>query len=245
MRVLVSVKAVSDPAQRLRVRADGMGVDLDGIRTILNPFDEVALEQALRWRESGAVTEVVVAGVGADRAKVALRMALALGADRAIHVRAPDTLALLAVAKALRDVVRSEGCGMAMLGMQASEDGEAERGPMLAALLDWPEATGAIATTLTGTAVQIDRVARDGVETMEIDLPCVFTADLPLATPRFANIAAVLRAKNAPIEERSAAFVAPAATILSMQEVPPRRAGQRVASVRELLAALRARGSLV
>ena len=241
MRILVAVKRVPDPNQRVRVKPDGTGIDPAGLRWVINPGDEVALEQAVRWQESGAAIEIIAASVGGPGCKDVLRVALALGA---IHVAATDDVVPLTIATALAAVARDEHCDLALLGALAVDDGTSETGPMLAALLDWPQATRILAASATGATIQVERVSDNGVEAAEIALPCVLTADLRLATPRFANLGAVLRAKQQPIEERSIAAPEVAPSVASMTAVTRTRAARHVASARELVAALRTLGAL-
>lgn len=242
--MLVAVRRVPDPNQRVRILPDGSGVDLSGVRAVLNPFDEVALEAAVRLRERGVATEIVAASVGGVGCKDVLRTALALGADRAAHVPAPDGLDALGEAKALRAVVVAEAPRLVLVGRIASDTGDGSLGPMLAGLLDWPQATDAIAVRVAGDGVAIDRASEAGIESIEADLPCVVTVDLRLNTPRFASLSAVLKAKKQPIEERSVSIAASAVRTVSVQDAARRRAGVRVASAHELVAKLRAAGVL-
>ncbi len=243
MRVLVAIKRVPDPNQRVRVNAAGTGIDPAGLRWVINPYDEVALEQAIQWKEAGVVTEIIAASAGGPGCKDTLRSALALGADRAVHVPASDDVAPLSIARALADLARRESCDLAVVGAQAADDG-VTIGPLVAGLLDWPQATRVTAATIAGRLVSVQRVGDAGVEALDLDIPCVLTADLRLATPRFAGLAAVLAAKKASIEERPLAAAATAPRVLAMALVSRQREGRPVASARELVAALRARGAL-
>lgn len=243
MRVLVALKRVPDPAQRIHVDAAGRAMDPAGVRWILNPYDEVALEEAIRWKESGAVTEViaVTAGPSAD----VLRTALAFGAGRAILAKCDEGLPPLAVAQALRAVVEREKPDAVLLGTQSSDRNSAQVGPMLAGLLGWPQVTRAVRAELRGGVMRADRVGDQGVETLEADLPCVVTAELRLNKPRMPGVLAVLKAKQQPIDERAvAATHTPALEVVRMTEVASARAATRVADAHELVAALRARGAI-
>ena len=243
MRVLVAVKRVPDPNQRIRVNAGCTAIDPAGLRWVMNPYDEVALEQAIQWKESGAVTEIIAASAGDSGCKDTLRSALALGADRAVHFPASEDVAPLSIAHALAELARRESCDLILVGAQAADDGVA-LGPLVAGVLDWPQATRVTAATISGRVVSAERVGDSSVEALDLDLPCVLTADLRLATPRFAGLTAVLAAKKAPIEERPLAAAATAPRVLAMALVSRERAGRPVASARELVAALRARGAL-
>lgn len=244
MRVLVAVKRVPDPNQRVRVNAEGTGIDPAGLRWVINPYDEVALEQAIQWKDAGAATEIVAASAGGQGSRDTLRSALALGADRAVYIPASDDVAPLSVAHALAQLARRESCDLVLVGAQAADDG-VTIGPLVAGVLDWPQATRVTAATISGRVVSVERVGDGGVEALDLDLPCVLTADLRLATPRFAGLAAVLAAKKAPIEEQPlAAAAATAPRVLAMALVSRKRGGRPVTSARELVAALRDRGAL-
>ncbi|MBM3507436.1 MAG: electron transfer flavoprotein subunit beta/FixA family protein [Alphaproteobacteria bacterium] len=243
MRILVAVKRVPDPNQRVRVHADGSAVETAGLRWVLNPYDETALECAVRWKESGLATEVLVVAAGGSGCKDILRNALALGADRALHLAASDEVAPLAAARAIADVARSEKCDVALVGSQAVDDGAA-LGPLVGGLLDWPQATRAVSASVAGGTVRVERFGDSGVEALDLDLPCIVTADLRLAAPRFASLTAVLAAKKKVIEERPVTAAGDAARVLSVAAVSRARDARRVSSARELLAALRERGGL-
>lgn len=243
MRVLVAVKRVPDPNQRVRLNADSTGVDSAGLRWVINPYDEVALEQALQWKDAGAATEIVAASAGGPGCKDTLRSALALGADRAVHLPASDDVAPLSVAQAIAELARRDSCDLILVGAQAADDG-ITIGPLVAGLLDWPQGTRVTAATISERVVSVERVGDGGVEALDLSLPCVLTADLRLATPRFATLAAVLAAKKVPIEERPLAAAVPAPRVLAMSLVSRKREGRPVASAGELVAALRARGAL-
>ncbi len=243
MRVLVAVKRVPDPSQRVRVNAEGTGIDPAGLRWVIDPYDEVALEQAIQWKEAGVATEIIAASAGGQGCKDTLRSALALGADRAVHFPASDDVAPLSVARALADVARRESCDLIVVGAQAADDG-VTIGPLVAGVLDWPQATRVTAATISGRVLSVQRVGDAGVEALDLDLPCVLTADLRLATPRFAGLAARLATKKAPIDEQPLAAAATAPRVVAMALVSRKREGHPVASARELVAALRDRGAL-
>ena len=243
MKVLVPIKRVVDFNVKVRVKADGTGVDIANVKMAMNPFDEIAVEEALRLREAGKVTEVVVVSVGEAGAAETIRTALAMGADRGILVKVEGRLEPLAVAKVLRAVVAKEAPGLAILGKQAIDDDANQTGQMLAALLDWPIATFASKIVVEGETALVTREVDGGHETLRLPLPAVVTTDLRLNEPRYASLPNIMKAKRKPIEEMTAADLAidttPRLTVLKVSEPPARRAGIKVASVAELVDRLR------
>jgi electron transfer flavoprotein beta subunit len=248
MKILVAVKRVVDPNVRVRVRPDGSAVDLANAKMAMNPFDEIALEEALRLREAGHAGEVVAVSVGDAAAIETLRSALAMGADRAILVKAEGRIEPLAVAKVLKAIAARDGIGLAILGKQAIDDDANQTGQMLSALLDWPVATFASKVTVEDGTVLVTREVDAGRETLRLALPAVVTADLRLNQPRYASLPNIMKAKKKPIEELTAKALgvatAPRLAVLKVSDPPPRQAGVRVASATELVAKLRQAGAL-
>ena len=243
MKVLVPVKRVVDFNVKVRVKADGSGVDLANVKMAMNPFDEIAIEEALRLREAGKATEVVAVSAGEAGVAETIRTALAMGADRGILVKAEGRLEPLTVAKLLRAVVQKEQPGLVILGKQAIDDDANQTGQMLAALLDWPIATFASKIAIDGETATVTREVDGGHETLKLPLPAVVTTDLRLNEPRYASLPNIMKAKRKPIEEMSAADLGidttPRLTVIKVSEPPTRRAGVKVSSVTELVDRLR------
>jgi electron transfer flavoprotein beta subunit len=243
VKILVPVKRVIDYNVRVRVRADGAGVDLAGVKMAMNPFDEIAVEEALRLREAGIASEVVAVSAGGPACQETLRTAMALGADRAILLESEAELQPLAVAKLLRAVVAREAPQLVILGKQAIDDDANQTGQMLAALLGWPQATFASKFVVADGRATVTREIDGGVETLEIPLPAVVTTDLRLNEPRYATLPNIMKAKKKPLEaltpEALGVDIAPRLTTLRVTEPPPRHAGVRVADVAELVAKLK------
>ena len=248
MKVLVPVKRVIDYNVKVRVKADQSGVDLANVKMSMNPFDEIAVEEAVRLKEKGKATEVVVLSIGPQQATETIRTALAMGADRGILVKADQTVEPLAVAKILAAVVRGEAPGLVILGKQAVDDDAGQTGQMLSALLDWPVATFASKVTVAGDHVEVVREVDAGHQTLRLTLPAVITTDLRLNQPRYASLPNIMKAKRKPIAETTAAELgvdtAPRLAVVKVAEPPPRRAGIRVTSAAELVAKLREAGAL-
>jgi electron transfer flavoprotein beta subunit len=248
MKILVGVKRVVDFNVKVRVKADGTGIDLANVKMAMNPFDEIAIEEALRLKESGIATEVVAASIGEAAAAETIRAALAMGADRGILVKAEGRLEPLAVAKALSAVARKEQPGLIILGKQAIDDDANQTGQMLSALLAWPIATFASKVAIADNAATVIREVDGGHETVRLGLPAVITADLRLNQPRYASLPNIMKAKKKPLEEITAADLgvdlAPRLTVVKVSEPPGRRAGVRVANVAELVGKLKEAGAL-
>ncbi|TCG06133.1 electron transporter RnfB [Paraburkholderia steynii] len=244
MKILVGVKRVADPNVKVRVRSDRTAVDLANIKMTINPFDEIAVEAAIRLKEQGAATEVVVVSCGTAASQDALRTALAMGADRAILVQTEAELQPLAVAKLLKAIVDKESPDVVLLGKQAIDDDSNQTGQLLAALLDRPQATFASAIERTGSGLLVRRETDDGRETVEMSLPAVITADLRLNEPRYVTLPNLMKAKKKPLDTLDAstlgADIAPRFKIVSLDEPPARQAGERVPDVAALVARLRA-----
>jgi electron transfer flavoprotein beta subunit len=243
MKILVPVKRVIDFNVKIRVKPDGSGVETANIKMSMNPFDEIAIEEAVRMKEKGVASEVVAVSCGTVTCQETLRTALALGADRAILVQTDVDLQPLAVAKLLAAIARREAPQIVILGKQAIDDDANQTGQMLAALLDWPQATFASKVELVEGRAIIKREVDGGLESVEVTLPAVVTTDLRLNEPRYATLPNIMRAKKKPLEtltpDALGVDVAPRLTILKVAEPPPRKGGGRVADVKELVAKLR------
>jgi electron transfer flavoprotein beta subunit len=200
MKILVGIKRVIDYNVRIRVKTDGSGVDTDGVKMSINPFDEIALEQALRIREAGQAEEVIVVSLGGNECQQQLRTGLAMGADRAIQVDTSENLQPLTIAKAFLKVIEKEQAGLVLLGKQAIDGDNSQTGQMLAALWDRPQATFASGVELSGSTATVTREVDAGLETIEVDLPAVITVDLRLNEPRFVKLPDIMKAKRKPLE---------------------------------------------
>jgi electron transfer flavoprotein beta subunit len=250
MKILVPVKRVIDYNVKARVRADGSGVDLANVKMSMNPFDEIAVEEAIRLKEKGAAAEVVVVSIGVKQAAETLRTALAMGADRAILVAASDDVNTdiepLAVAKILKAVVDAEQPRLVIAGKQAIDNDMNATGQMLAALLGWGQATFASKLEIADDAARVTREVDGGLQTIEVALPAIVTADLRLNEPRYASLPNIMKAKKKPLEEKTAADygvdVTPRLEILSTREPEGRQAGIKVGSVDELVSKLKEAG---
>ena len=246
MKLLVPVKRVIDYNVKPRVKADGTGVDLANVKMSMNPFDEIAVEEALRLKEKGVATEVVVVSVGPAKAQETLRTALAMGADRAILIQSDDEVEPLGVAKLLAKVVAEEEPGMVILGKQAIDDDSNQTGQMLAALLGRPQGTFASKVEVNGDSVAVTREVDGGLETVSLKLPAIVTTDLRLNEPRYASLPNIMKAKSKPLATKTPADygvdVSPRLETLKVSEPPKRQAGIKVADVDELVAKLKALG---
>ncbi len=243
MKALVSVKRVIDFNVKVRVKPDASGIDMANVKMSMNPFDEIAVEEAVRLKEKGVVTEIVAVSCGIAASQETLRTALALGADRAILVQTGQELQPLAVAKLLRAIIAKEAPQLVILGKQAIDDDANQTGQMLAALLDWPQATFASKLDIANGKASVKREVDGGLETVEVDLPAVVTTDLRLNEPRYATLPNIMKAKKKPLEtvtpEALGVDVAPRLATLKVTEPPKRKGGGRVADVKELVAKLR------
>ena len=245
-RILVGIKRVVDYNIRIRVRPDNSGVITDGVKQSINPFDEIALEEALRLREKGLVDEIVVVSIGPPEVQAQLRTALAMGADRAILVNSPAAIEPLDVAKVFLQLIAREQPLLVLLGKQAIDDDNNQTGQMLAALWDCPQATFASRLELTGDSARVTREVDAGLETLEIDLPAVVTVDLRLNEPRYVKLPDIIKAKKKPLDtlELAALGVTPRTRLRAVHFAPPpvRGKGVMVKDVGELVAALAAKG---
>jgi electron transfer flavoprotein beta subunit len=246
MKILVPLKRVPDPDTRIRIRADGAGIETEGVSFVSNPFDEIALEEALRLREAGQpVEEIVLVTIGGAETTEQLRRGLAMGADRAIRVDESRELPPLAVAKLLAAVVASERPDLVLMGKQAIDDDCNQTGQMLAALLDWPQATFAsrVEVLEKGRRLRVGREVDGGIETVIVRLPAVVTTDLRLNEPRYVALPGIMRAKNKPLAETTPAALGITPEVrtrtLSLAPPPRRSRGQRVADAAELIRRLR------
>ena len=243
MKLLVPVKRVVDDNVTGRVKPDGSGVDTANVKMSMNPFDEIAVEEAVRLKEKGVATEIVAVSCGAAPCQETLRTALAIGADRAILVQSEAELQPLAVAKLLAAVVKRELPQLVILGKQAIDDDANQVGQMLAALLDWPQATFASKVEVADGKATVKREVDGGLETVEMALPAVVTTDLRLNEPRYATLPNIMKAKKKPLDTLDPAGlgvdVAPRLSTLKVVEPPKRKGGGRVADVAELVAKLR------
>jgi electron transfer flavoprotein beta subunit len=239
MKILVPVKRVVDFNVKVRVKADQTGVELANVKMSMNPFDEIAVEEALKLKEGGKATEVIVISAGVTACQETLRTALAMGADRAILVETDVELQPLAVAKLLKAVAVKEAVGLVILGKQAIDDDANQTGQMLAALLDWPQATFASKVELGEGSAKVTREIDGGLETVEVKLPAVVTTDLRLNTPRYATLPNIMKARKKPLEvlkpEGLGVDVAPRLKTLKVQEPSKRKAGVMVKDVAELV----------
>ena len=246
MKLLVAVKRVIDFNVKPRVKMDGSGVDLANVKMSMNPFDEIAVEEAIRLKEKGAATEIVVVSIGPAKAQETLRTALAMGADRAILVQTEEEVEPLAVAKILKGVAEEEQPGMVILGKQAIDDDSNQTGQMLAALLDWPQGTFASKVEISGGGVNVTREVDGGLETVALSTPAVVTTDLRLNEPRYASLPNIMKAKSKPLATKSpgdyGVDVAPRLETLKVLEPAKRQAGVKVGSVDELVAKLKSLG---
>ena len=250
MKVLVPVKRVIDYNVKARVKPDQTGVDLANVKMSMNPFDEISVEEAVRLKEKGVVSEIVAVSVGPTQAQETLRTALAMGADRAILVNAgAEDLEPLAVAKVLKALVAEESPEVVIVGKQAIDGDNNAVGQMLAALLDWPQATFASAVELGGGKAKVTREVDGGLQTLEVDLPAVITVDLRLNEPRYASLPNIMKAKKKPLDIKELASlgadVAPRLKVLKVTEPPKRAGGVKVENAAELVSKLKTEAGIL
>ena len=246
MKVLVPVKRVLDYNVKPRVKMDGTGVDLANVKMSMNPFDEIAVEEAIRLKEKGKASEIVAVSIGPAKAQETLRTALAMGADRAILIQTDETVEPLAVAKLLKAVADEEQPGLVILGKQAIDDDSNQTGQMLAALMGRPQGTFASKVEIEGDTATVTREVDGGLETVALALPAIVTTDLRLNEPRYASLPNIMKAKSKPLAQKTPADygvdVAPRLETLKVSEPPKRQAGVKVADVDELVQKLKALG---
>jgi electron transfer flavoprotein beta subunit len=239
MKALVAVKRVVDFNVKIRVKADGSGVETGGVKMSMNPFDEIAVEEALRLREAGIVEEVIAVSLGVGQCQETIRTALAMGADRGILVETEAELQPLAVAKLLKAVALAENPGIVITGKQAIDDDSNQTGQMLAALLGWPQATFASKLVIADGHAEVTREVDGGLETIRIPLPAIVTTDLRLNEPRYASLPNIMKAKRKPIAtlspESLGVDVTPRLKTLKVEEPPKRQGGEKLGSVAELV----------
>ncbi|MCA0256345.1 MAG: electron transfer flavoprotein subunit beta/FixA family protein [Proteobacteria bacterium] len=248
MKIIVPVKRVVDYNVKIRVKADGSGVELANVKMSMNPFDEIAVEEALRLKEAGQASEIIAVSVGPAKAEETLRTALAMGADRAILIETDETVEPLAVAKLLKAVVTAEEPGLVILGKQAIDDDSNQTGQMLSALTGYPQATFASKVVVADGAVSVTREVDGGLQTVSLSLPAVITTDLRLNEPRYASLPNIMKAKKKPLDKKSPADlgvdITPRLSVLKTEEPAGRKAGIKVASVAELVSSLKTAGVL-
>jgi electron transfer flavoprotein beta subunit len=243
MKILVPVKRVVDYNVKIRVKADGSGVELSNIKMSMNPFDEIAVEEAIRLKEQGKATEIVAVSIGPQQAQETIRTALAMGADRGILVKTVETVEPLGVAKILKKIVEEEGPQLVILGKQAIDDDSNQTGQMLAALLGWPQGTFASKIVVTDGGIDVTREVDGGLQTVALKLPAIVTTDLRLNEPRYASLPNIMKAKKKPLAETTpetlGVDVAPRLKVLKTVEPGGRKAGVKVASVADLVQKLK------
>ncbi|HEV2625735.1 MAG TPA: electron transfer flavoprotein subunit beta/FixA family protein [Xanthobacteraceae bacterium] len=248
MKILVPVKRAIDKDVKIRVKPDGSGVELGNVKMSMNPFDEIAVEEAIRLKEAGKATEIVCASIGAAQSAETIRTALAMGADRGILVKADGAVEPLAIAKILKAIAEAEKPGLIIMGKQAIDDDCNQTGQMLAALLGWPQGTFASKVTLDGDAVTVTREVDGGLQTVKLKTPAIVTTDLRLNEPRYASLPNIMKAKKKPIEEKTAADygvdIKPRLEVVKTAEPPVRKAGVKVKSVTELVEKLKEAGAV-
>jgi len=243
MKVLVPVKRVIDYNVKVRVKADNSGVELANVKMAMNPFDEIAVEQALRLREAGGAEEIIVISIGPTQNQETIRTALAMGADRGVHIEASHDIEPLAVAKLLRTVVDREAPGLVLLGKQAIDDDCNQTGQMLAAMLGWAQGTFVSGLEITGDIAKVVREVDGGLEHLEINMPAIISVDLRLNEPRYASLPNIMKAKKKPLDTLSTdelgVDINPRLTIVKVEEPAMRESGIKVADVKELVEKLK------
>jgi electron transfer flavoprotein beta subunit len=249
MKIIVPVKRVVDYNVKVRVKSDGTGVETAGVKMSMNPFDEIAVEEAVRLKEKGVATEIVAVSMGVAQCGETIRTALAMGADRGILVQTDIALEPLAVAKLLKAIAAKEEPKLIILGKQAIDDDMSATGQMLAALLGWPQGTFASKIAIEGDTITVTREVDGGLETLALSLPAIVTTDLRLNEPRYASLPNIMKARKKPIETVTPADLGvdptPRLTVLGVAEPPKRQAGQKVGSVAELVAKLRTEAKVI
>jgi electron transfer flavoprotein beta subunit len=249
MKILVPVKRVVDYNVKIRVKADGSGVETANVKMSMNPFDEIAVEEALRIKEAGKAEEVIVLSIGPAQAAETIRTGLAMGADRGIHVKTDAVTEPLAVAKLIKAVIAAEAPGLVILGKQAIDDDMNATGQMLAALLGWPQGTFASKVVLGDGVVDVTREVDGGLQTLSLTLPAIVTTDLRLNEPRYASLPNIMKAKKKPLDETSPEALGVDITarleVLKTTEPPTRKAGVKVASVEELVSKLKTEAGVI
>jgi electron transfer flavoprotein beta subunit len=248
MKIVVPVKRVVDKDIKIRVKADGSGVELANVKMSMNPFDEIAVEEAIRLKEAGKATEIIAVSIGPQQASETIRTALAMGADRGILVKADGPVEPLAVAKILKAVIDAEQPGLVIMGKQAIDDDCNATGQMLAALTGWPQGTFASKLSVEGDAVQVTREVDGGLQTVKLKGPAIITTDLRLNEPRYASLPNIMKAKKKPIDEKTpeayGVDIKPRLDVVKTVEPAGRKSGVKVASPAELVSKLKDAGVL-
>jgi electron transfer flavoprotein beta subunit len=248
MKVLVPIKRVVDYNVKIRVKADNTGVETTNVKMSMNPFDEIAVEEAVRLKEAGKADEIVVVSIGVAKCQDVIRTAMAMGADRGILIETEEETQPLQVAKLLRAVIENESPGLVILGKQAIDNDCNQTGQMLSALMDWPQATFASKLTLQSDRAEVVRETDRGLETISLPLPAVVTADLRLNEPRYAALPNIMKARSKPLDTKKpddyGVNMTPSVKILKVEEPPKRTGGGKVESVDELVEALKEKGAL-
>ncbi|MDI9640944.1 electron transfer flavoprotein subunit beta/FixA family protein [Kamptonema cortianum] len=243
MKILVPIKRVVDPYAKVKPLPDGSGLNTAGVKFDINPFDEIAVEEAVRMKEAGLEAQIIAVSIGGAECEEQLRKALAIGADEAIHVETSDTLDSSVVAAELEALVRELNPDIVLMGKQATEEDNNQAGQMLAAKLDWPQATFASKIELGESVVTVTRETDTGEEVLQLPLPCLITTDLRLNEPRYIALPGIIKARSKPLSKKPRATTAePKLRILSLESPPARNAGKRVGDVDELLTELKAKG---
>jgi electron transfer flavoprotein beta subunit len=249
MKCLVTVKRVIDPYVKVRVKSDGSGVETANVKMAMNPFCEIAVEQAVRMKEAGTVTEIVAVSIGVQQCQETLRTAMAMGADRGILVETADEVQPLAVAKLLKAVIAKEQPQLVIMGKQAIDDDSNQCGQMLAALLDWPQAAFTSKITINGDAADVVREIDGGLEKLTLKLPALVTTDLRLNEPRYVTLPNIMKAKKKPLEvvkpDALGVDIAPRLKTLKVEEPSKRGSGVKVADVKELIAKLKGEAKVI
>jgi electron transfer flavoprotein beta subunit len=248
MKILVPVKRVVDFNVKVRVKSDGSGVELANVKMSMNPFDEIAVEEAIRQKEAGKATEIVAVSIGPAQASETIRTALAMGADRGILVKAEGAVEPLAVAKILKAVIDAEKPGLVILGKQAIDDDSNQTGQMLAALLGWSQGTFASKLAIDGDSISVTREVDGGLQTLKLKAPAIVTTDLRLNEPRYASLPNIMKAKKKPIDEKTpdalGVDIKPRLEVVKTAEPPGRKSGVKVGSVAELVGKLKDVGAI-
>src|SRR5258707_4131590 len=243
MKILVPVKRVVDFNVKIRVKPDGSGVELANIKMSMNPFDEIAVEEAIRMKEAGKATEIIAVSIGPAQSSETIRTALAMGADRGILVKTDSVVEPLAVAKILKGIVDAEKPGLVIMGKQAIDDDCNQTGQMLAALLNWSQGTFASKLVIDGDAISVTRGVDGGLQTVKLKMPAIVTTDLRLNEPRYASLPNIMKAKKKPIDEKTpdayGVDVKPRLQVLKTRDPPGRKSGVKVSSVAELVGKLK------
>jgi electron transfer flavoprotein beta subunit len=249
MKVLVPVKRVVDKDIKIRVKADSSGVELANVKMSMNPFDEIAVEEAIRLKEAGKATEIVAVSIGPQQAAETIRTALAMGADRGILVKTDGSVEPLAVAKILKGVADAEQPGLIIMGKQAIDDDSNQTGQMLAALLNWPQGTFASKVVIEGSDILVTREVDGGLQTVRLKRPAVVTTDLRLNEPRYASLPNIMKAKKKPIDDKTpdayGVDVKPRLEVVKTTEPPSRKSGVKVGSVAELVSKLKSEAGVL